>query len=182
MLSDYIAYRIQELHERAYNRLVLVLASSSSVGVLLSGLALFVSPSLKYLAVAVFVFGIMLAERIHKKTLEKMRKLVKNPEAEMVARGYFAVLKDLYTKDHLIRRMLTEPQIEDPIIKREKKLIVASAPFFKARYATLRTRSRIVITATSLSILLPHFIVTKDIILTITVIGILLLARVFRYA
>ncbi len=181
MLSDYIAYRIQELHERAYNRLVLVLASSSSVGVLLSGLALFVSPSLKYLAVAVFVFGIMLAERIHKKTLEKMQKLVKNPEAEMVARGYFAVLKELYTADEIIYRALAEPQIEDPVIKREKKLIVASAPFFKARYAALRTRSKIVITATSLSIILPHFIVAKDIILTITVIAILLLARVARY-
>jgi hypothetical protein len=46
MLSDYIAYRIQELHERAYNKLVLVLTSSSSVSVLLSGLALFVSPLL----------------------------------------------------------------------------------------------------------------------------------------
>ncbi len=177
MLSDYIAYRIQELHERAYNRLVLVLASSSSVGVLLSGLALFVSPSLKYLAVAVFVFGIMLAERIHKKTLEKMRKLVKNPEAEMVARGYFAVLKDLYTKDHLIRRMLTEPQIEDPIIKREKKTVSAAVRFFEARYAALKTRTRIVITATSISIMLPHLVVLRDVATAVIMIGVLLIAR-----
>jgi hypothetical protein len=177
MLSDYIAYRIQELHERAYNRLVLVLASSSSVGVLLSGLALFVSPSLKHLAVAVFVFGIMLAERIHKKTLEKMRKLVKNPEAEMVARGYFAVLKDLYTKDHLIRRMLTEPQIEDPIIKREKKTVSAAVRFFEARYAALKTRTRIVITATSISIMLPHLVVFRDVVTAVIMIGVLLIAR-----
>jgi hypothetical protein len=177
MLSDYIAYRIQELHERAYNRLVLVLASSSSVGVLLSGLALFVSPSLKHLAVAVFVFGIMLAERIHKKTLEKMRKLVKNPEAEMVARGYFAVLKDLYTKDHLIRRMLTEPQIEDPVIKREKKTVSAAARFFEARYAALKTRTRIVITATSISIMLPHLVVLRDVVTAVIMIGVLLIAR-----
>jgi hypothetical protein len=177
MLSDYIAYRIQELHERAYNRLVLVLASSSSVGVLLSGLALFVSPSLKHLAVAVFVFGIVLAERIHKKTLEKMRKLVKNPEAEMVARGYFAVLKDLYTKDHLIRRMLTEPQIEDPIIKREKKTVSAAVRFFEARYAALKTRTRIVITATSISIMLPHLVVFRDVVTAVIMIGVLLIAR-----
>jgi hypothetical protein len=177
MLSEYIAYRIQELHERAYNRLVLVLASSSSVGVLLSGLALFVNPSLKHLAVAVFVFGIMLAERIHKKTLEKMRKLVKNPEAEMVARGYFAVLKDLYTKDHLIRRMLTEPQIEDPIIKREKKTVSAAVRFFEARYAALKTRTRIVITATSISIMLPHLVVLSDVVTAVIMIGVLLIAR-----
>jgi hypothetical protein len=147
------------------------------VGVLLSGLALFVSPSLKHLAVAVFVFGIMLAERIHKKTLEKMRKLVKNPEAEMVARGYFAVLKDLYTKDHLIRRMLTEPQIEDPIIKREKKTVSAAVRFFEARYAALKTRTRIVITATSISIMLPHLVVFRDVVTAVIMIGVLLIAR-----
>lgn len=177
MLSEYIAHRIQEIHEKAYNKLVLVLASSAMASVLLSGLALLASPAFKYLAVAVLISSILLAEKIHKKTLEKTRKLLSNPEKEAAARRYLAALKDLYTADEIIYRALAEPQIEDPVAKKEKKPIVASAPFFKARYAALRTRSKIVITATSLSILLPHFIVTKDIILTVTVIGILLLAR-----
>jgi len=87
------------------------------------------------------------------------------------------VLKDLYTSDEILHRMLTEPQIEDPIAMREKKPIAASAPFFKARYVALKTRSKIVLTATSLSITLPHFIVTKDLILMVTVVTILLIAR-----
>ena len=177
MLSDYIAYRIQELHERAYNKLVLVLASSSSVSVLLSGLALFVSPPLKYLAVAVFIFGVMLAEKIHKKTLEKMQRIIKSPEAEIAARRYFAVLKDLYTEDHPIRRMLAEPRIEDPVIKRERKAIFAAARFFEARYASLKTRSRIVITATSISMMLPHLVVLRDIVSAVIMIGVLIVAR-----
>jgi len=135
------------------------------------------SPAFKYLAVAVFSSGILLAERIHKRTLEKTRKLLSNPEREATARRYLAVLKDLYTSDEILHRMLTEPQIEDPIAMREKKPIAASAPFFKARYVALKTRSKIVLTATSLSITLPHFIVTKDLILMVTVVTILLIAR-----
>jgi hypothetical protein len=177
MLSEYIAYRIQELHERAYNRLVLVLASSSSVGVLLSGLALFVSPSLKYLAIAVFIFGIMLAARIHRKTLEKMQRIIKSPEAEIVARSYFAMLKELYTEGHLIRRMLTEPQIEDPIIKREKKAVIAATRFFEARYAALKMRSKIVIVATSISMMLPHLVVLRDMVTAVIMISILIIVR-----
>ncbi len=177
MLSEYIAHRIQELHEKAYNKLVLIFASSAMASVLLSGLALLASPAFKYLAVAVFISGILLAERVHKNTLKKMRKLLTNPEREVVARRYIAALKDLYAADEIIYRALAEPQIEDPLVKNEKRPIVASAPFFKARYAALKSRSRIVITATSLSIILPHFIVTKDIILTIIVLAILLLTR-----
>jgi len=71
MLSEYIAHRIQEIYEKAYNKLVLILASSAMASVLLSGLALLTSPAFKYLAVAVFSSGILLAERIHKRTLEK---------------------------------------------------------------------------------------------------------------
>jgi hypothetical protein len=177
MLSEYIAHRIQELHEKAYNKLVLILASSAMASVLLSGLALLASPAFKYLAVAVFISGILLAEKVHKNTLKKMRKLLTNPEREIVARRYIAALKDLYAADEIIHRALVEPQIEDPVVKKEKKPIVISAPLFKARYAALKTRSKIVITATSLSIILPHFIVTKDIILTIIVLAILLLTR-----
>jgi len=74
MLSEYVAHRIQEIHEKAYNKLVLVLASSAMASVLLSGLALLASPAFKYLAVAVLISSILLAEKIHKKTLEKTEK------------------------------------------------------------------------------------------------------------
>jgi hypothetical protein len=40
-------------------------------------------------------------------------------------------LKDLYTADEIIYRALAEPQIEDPVAKKEKKPIVASAPLLK---------------------------------------------------
>jgi hypothetical protein len=120
---------------------------------------------------------VVLAEKIHKKTLEKMQRIIKSPEAEIAARSYFAVLKDLYTEDHPIRRMLTEPQIEDPVIKRERKAIFASARFFQARNATLKTRSGIVITAKSISMMLPHLVVLRDIVTAVIMIGVLIIAR-----
>jgi hypothetical protein len=71
MLSEYIAHRIQEIHEKAYNKLVLVLASSAMASVLLSGLALLANPAFKYLAVAVLISSILIAERYTKRPWKK---------------------------------------------------------------------------------------------------------------
>jgi len=46
MLSEYIAHRIQEIYEKAYNKLVLILASSAMASVLLSGFSVVDEPRL----------------------------------------------------------------------------------------------------------------------------------------
>jgi hypothetical protein len=73
--------------------------------------------------------------------------------------------------------VLTEPQIEDPIIKKEKKAVIAATRFFEARYAALKMRSKIVIIATSISMMLPHLVVLKDIVTAVIMISVLIIAR-----
>jgi len=163
MLADYIVHRIQTLQEKAYNKLVLILATSSLGSVLISGVSLIFNSPTKYLAYVVLLVGALAAKAVLKKTERKIRLLLAKPEKEIYAKKYLAALKDEYDEEELLRRLATEPKVEDPLAKREKKPLEAARFFIRGRYAALKARVRVVLLSTAIAAALPHLIVVKDV-------------------
>ena len=162
MLAEYILYKIQILQEKAYNKLVLILATSSLGSVLISGISLIFNSPAKYLSYVVLLMGALAARAVLKKTEKKIRLLLARPEKEIYAKKYLAALKEEYDEEEFLRRLATEPKVEDPLVKREKKPLEAARFFVRGRYAALKARVRVVLLSTAIAAALPHLIVTKD--------------------
>ncbi|MFN3803671.1 MAG: hypothetical protein ACK4SY_01285 [Pyrobaculum sp.] len=174
MLSDYILYKIQTLQERTYNKLVLILASTSMAGVMASGLALIFVPPLKYVALTIIIAGIVIARKTLQKTELKIRKLLAAPEREIEVSKYLAAMKELYIPDYLTP-LSTSPKIEDPLVRSEKKPLEASRHLLKTRVMTLKTRAKIVTTASIMAVVMPHLLIEKDLFLAL--VGIILVLK-----
>ena len=162
MLAEHIVHKIQILQEKVYNKLVLILAASSLGSVLISGVSLIFNSPTKYLAYVVLLMGALIAKAVLKKTERKIRLLLAKPEKEVYARRYLATLKDEYDEEEFLRRLATEPAVEDPLVKREKKPLEAARLFIRVRYAALKARVRVVLLSTAIAVTLPHLIVIKD--------------------
>jgi len=162
MLAEYIAHKIQILQEKAYNKLVLILATSSLGSVLISGISLILNSPAKYVSYVVLLIGALAAKAVLKKTEKKIRLLLARPEKEIYAKKYLAALKEEYDEEEFLRRLATEPTVEDPLVKREKKPLEAAMFFIRGRYAALKARVRVVLLSTAVAAALPHLIVTKD--------------------
>jgi hypothetical protein len=163
MLSEYIARRVAEIHEKTYHRLVVALAVTSMTSVMFSGIALFFNTAYKYIALAVLALGIMVSKRILRAGERKIRKILTHFDRELLAQRYTAVLKDRYDPRDYITRIFTEPHIDDPVISGERKRLKAAQPLFAQGYTSLRTRNRLVILVTASSIILPHVLISQDI-------------------
>jgi hypothetical protein len=175
MLSEYIARRVAEIHEKTYHRLVVALAVTSMTSVMFSGIALFFNPVYKYMALAVLALGIMFSKRILRAGERKIIKILTHFDRELLAQRYTAVLKDQYDPRDYVARIFSEPHIEDPVITGERKRLRAAQPFFQQGYALLRTRNRLVVLVTASSIVLPHILISQDIeIMVITLVIVIL--------
>ncbi|ACB40254.1 hypothetical protein [Pyrobaculum neutrophilum] len=177
MLSDYIAQKIQEIEEKTYNKLVLVLSITSLTSVMTSGIAVVLNPSLKYLATATLAAGLLISRELAKRGAKKARKLLAAPEKELRVKTYFAKLKDSYNAREFLERLAREPTVEDPLVRRERKAVDAAAPLYSIKHETLKSKLRIVAYATSIAVALPHLIITKDLVITLAVLLILLAWR-----
>jgi hypothetical protein len=162
MLSEYVARRVAEIHEKTYHRLVVALAVISMTSIMFSGIALFFNPVYKYISLAVLALGVVFSKRILRAGERKIRKILTHFDRELLARRYIAMLKDRYDPRDYIARIFSEPYIEDPVVSGERKRLKATQPFFEQGYALLRTRNRLVVLATALSILFPHILVNQD--------------------
>lgn len=177
MLNEYIAYKIQEIQEKTYVKTVLILSSMSTISVITSGIALVTNPLLKYLAIVTLTIGIAMSYIILRQGENKIRKVLINFTREPLVQRYFAVLKDLYSPRNYFNKLISEPLIDDIVVRAERKNIEASTPLFRAKYRALKNRARIVIFATSFAITVPHIMVTKDFIFGIIVLIVLLLGK-----
>ncbi len=177
MLSDYILHKIVTLYEKTYNRLVIALASTAMASVLTSGVALLTIPNLKYLSIAPLAVGLAAAEKIMRSTEIKVRKLLEAPEREVEVANYLTRLKDLYIERDYLTRYSQQPKIEDPLLKKEKKPLEASRRFLKSRYTVLKTRNKLVVTATALAVALPHLIIEKDVFIAMAALALALYVK-----
>lgn len=177
MLSRYVIRKVEELEERAYHRLVLVLAATSMTSVMLSGIALLFNPTYKYLSTAVLALGILASGRILRKTEKKIRKVVQSFEREAYVRQYLARVAQEYNPREYLERIYTEPEVEDPLVAKDKKDVTAAAPLLRQGFTSLRTRNRIVVMATATAVAIPHVILNKDILMLILVVVIMFLFK-----
>ena len=177
MLSRYVIRKVEELEERAYHRLVLVLAATSMTSVMLSGIALLFNPTYKYLSTAVLALGIFASGRILRKTEKKIRKVVQSFEREAYVRQYLARVAQEYNPREYLERIYTEPEVEDPLVAKDKKDVTAAAPLLRQGFTSLRTRNRIVVMATATAVAIPHVILNKDILMLILVVVIMFLFK-----
>lgn len=177
MLSRYVIRKVEELEERAYHRLVLVLAATSMTSVMLSGIALLFNPTYKYLSTAVLALGIFASGRILRKTEKKIRKVVQSFEREAYVRQYLARVAQEYNPREYLERIYTEPEVEDPLVAKDKKDVTAAAPLLRQGFTSLRTRNRIVVMATATAVAIPHVILNKDVLMLILVVVIMFLFK-----
>lgn len=177
MLSDYIVHRFHELIEKTYYKLVLVLAIFSIFSIVLSGLSLFGEATLRYFALITSIMGFIIAKIILNRLSKKIRKLLSSPERELKVKRYLQILKDVYIPSDYLLRISTEPKVLDPLTKSEKKRLEAGLELLKSKYLNLETRIKIVYIATLLAVILPHIIVTKDFIVFILTLILILSMR-----
>lgn len=163
MLAEYIAHRVETITERTYNKLVLILATTSMTSIALSGLGLVFAYAFKYLALSVAILGILAARITLRKAEEKIAKLLNMPEKTPEAKLHFAILKDSYDPYALLKAIYQEPRIEDPLVRKEKKAVEASRPMLASRYRALITRTKTIITATIMAVAIPHLIINLDV-------------------
>lgn len=167
MLSDYISQRFQEIIEKTYYKLVLILALTSMLGVVLSGLSLIADYTLRYLALVSLFVGLLYAKTVLRNTSKKLRKLLERPEDEIRATRYFQILKDVYTPEDYLSRISEEPRLIDPVVKKEKRHLEAGRELLKTRYMNIEARMKTVVIASALAIAVPHVVITKDLLLVI---------------
>ena len=177
MLSEYILNKIELIQEKTYNKLVLILAGSSMLSVLLSGISLIVGGWYRYLSPLVLTLGLIAARLVLNSASKKIRKLLTAPEYEKYAERYLAKLKDYYSEDDILIRIDEEPKITDPVVSRELKPLHAARPFVKAKTRVLRTRLRVVLTASALAIAIPQILVARDLLMTFLIIILLVVIR-----
>ncbi|AFA40780.1 hypothetical protein Pogu_2753 [Pyrobaculum oguniense TE7] len=177
MLSRYVIRKVEELEERAYHRLVLVLAATSMTSVMLSGIALLFNPTFKYLSTAVLALGILASGKILRKTEKKIRKVIQSFEREAYVKQYLARVAQEYNPREYLERIYTEPAVEDPIVAKDRREVTAAVPLLKQGYTSLRTRYRIVIMATATAVAIPHVILNKDIMMLLVVVMIMLIFK-----
>lgn len=177
MLSDYILNKIEIIQEKTYNKLVLLLAGSSMISVLLSGISLIAGGWFKYLSPLVLALGFVTARQIINSANKKIRKLLANPEYEKYAERYLAKLKNYYSEEDILIRIEEEPRIADPVVAKELKPLHAARPFVKVKTRVLTTRLRVVYTASALAIVIPQILIEKDLLVTVTTIILLVVIR-----